>query len=363
MIGPAQLPFAPRPVPGEVLSSWLIRVAAANLVQLAELVEALETHHGQVLASGLIDYCVPEDAVTALSKFCRISPQAVRDMDLRQRAPHLDAVQLLRYQDALMFRCPRLSLRRVRYAFCPLCLAKQQVIHTRWDWCVACLTLCDIHRTPLLEKCSTCGETDPLTFSGVDLPPDLMCRSCNNSLAYDDVLRNELKHGDARQAADNTYRASLLGVAPRPEILGKATAQEFRAFIEDMDRMLTRKLNVLANCKRVAPVSFSRHDILQIIALLIRNAAPCSDLRIRRKREARSLALWTAMFQVIPARFGGAALEDLSFRWPRALRRRFASALLHRTRRPWPYSPGVQVTILVSDLSTWSLRAYTIQVQ
>jgi hypothetical protein len=45
------------------------------------------------------------------------------------------------------------------------------------------------------------------------------------------------------------------------------------------------------------------------------------------------------MFQVIPARFGGAALEDLSFRWPRALRRRFASALFHRTRRRWPYSP------------------------
>jgi hypothetical protein len=64
-------------------------------------------------------------------------------------------------------RCPRLSLRRVRYAFCPLCLANQQVVHARWDWCVACLTLCDIHGTPLLDKCSACGEPDPLTFSGV----------------------------------------------------------------------------------------------------------------------------------------------------------------------------------------------------
>jgi hypothetical protein len=31
--------------------------------------------------------------------------------------------------------------------------------------------------------------------------------------------------------------------------------------------------------------------------------------------------------------------EDLSSRWPKSLRRRFASAMLHRTRKRWPYSP------------------------
>jgi hypothetical protein len=134
-------------------------------------------------------------------------------------------------------------------------------------------------------------------------------------------------------------RASLLGADPGPEILGKSTAQQFRAFIEDMHQVLRRTLNLLADCRRVVPVSFSRHDILHIIALLIRNAAPSSDLRVRRKREARSITLWTAVFQVIPARFGGVTLEDLSSRWPKSLRRRFASAMLHRTRKGWPYSP------------------------
>jgi hypothetical protein len=73
----------------------------------------------------------------------------------------------------------------------------------------------------------------------------------------------------------------------------------------------------------VAAVSFSRQDILQIVALLIRNAAPCSDPRIRRKRETCSLVLWTAVFQMIRAWFGGPALEDSIRRWPMALRRRF----------------------------------------
>jgi TniQ protein len=337
MIAPGQLPFAPRPIRGEVLSSWLMRVAAANLVQLVDLLEALETHHGQVLASDLLDYSIPEKAVTALSKFCRISRQAVRDMDIRRRAPQLDAVQLMRYEDGPRARSSCLRHRRVRYTFCPLCLVKQRVIHTRWDWSVACITLCDVHQTPLLDECPACGETDPLSFSGVDLPPDVICRSCYKDLACG-WPRNELA-GETRQAVDGTYRASLLGVDPGPEILGKSTAQQFRAFIEDLHQVLRHKLNLLADCRRVVPVSFSRHDILHIIALLIRNAAPTSDLRLRRKRESRSVALWTALFQVIPARFGGVTLEDLSSRWPKALRRRFASAMLHRTRKRWPYSP------------------------
>ena len=336
MIAPAQLPFAPRPICGEVLSSWLMRVAASNLVQLADLLEALETHHGQVPASDLLDYSIPEKAVIALSKFCRISPQAVRDMDIRRRAPHLEVVQLMRYEYDPLFRCSRLRARKVRYAFCPLCLVKEGVIHTRWDWSVACITLCAVHRTPLLDQCPACGETDPLSFSGVEFPPDVICRSCSKDLACDWVWSEPA--GEIRHAVDCTYRASLLGADPGPEILGKSTAQQFRAFIEDMHQVLRRTLNLLADCRRVVPVSFSRHDILHIIALLIRNAAPSSDLRVRRKREARSITLWTALFQVIPARFGGVTLEDLSSRWPKSLRRRFASAMLHRTRKRWPYS-------------------------
>jgi hypothetical protein len=307
------------------------------LVQLTNLLEALETHHGQILASSLLDYSIPEKAVAALSKFCRISPQAVRDMDIRRRAPHLDAGQLMRYEQDPRFRCSRLRARRVRYAFCSLCLVKQRVIHTRWDWSVACITLCDVHRTPLLDECPACGETDPLSFSGVDLPLDVICRSCYKDLACD-WPRSEFA-AETRHAVDGVYRASLLGVDPVPEILGKSTAKQFRAFIEDMHQVLRRTLNLLADCRRVVPVSFSRHDILHIIASLIRNAAPSSDLRLRRKREARSVALWTALFQVIPARFGGITLENLSSRWPKSLRRRFGSAMLHRTRKRWPYSP------------------------
>jgi hypothetical protein len=39
---PEALPLAPRPIPGELISSWLLRVSFANGLTLAQLIEAIE---------------------------------------------------------------------------------------------------------------------------------------------------------------------------------------------------------------------------------------------------------------------------------------------------------------------------------
>ena len=39
---PLQLPFAPKPFRGELFSSWLLRLAAANFVPLDELLSGLQ---------------------------------------------------------------------------------------------------------------------------------------------------------------------------------------------------------------------------------------------------------------------------------------------------------------------------------
>ena len=63
---PAQLPIAPRPISTELLSSWLLKVAAANQIPLRELLDALESQYGSVLTNDPFDYAVPKAAVTAL---------------------------------------------------------------------------------------------------------------------------------------------------------------------------------------------------------------------------------------------------------------------------------------------------------
>ena len=86
VVAPAELPFAPRPRSAELVSSWLMRVAAANLVSLRELLDGFEEQYGQVLTNVPIDYAIPDAAVAALSRFCRVAPE--KDSDARSSSAH-----------------------------------------------------------------------------------------------------------------------------------------------------------------------------------------------------------------------------------------------------------------------------------
>ena len=76
----------------------------------------------------------------ALSKFCRVTPNRIRTLDLRQRVSGLTTAMLLGFQHSGV-QCPRCSSHRLGYAFCPSCVANQPVIHVPWEWSLSCLTL------------------------------------------------------------------------------------------------------------------------------------------------------------------------------------------------------------------------------
>jgi TniQ len=211
VVAPAELPFAPRPYSDELLSSWLLRVAAANFVSLHELLHGFEDRYGCVLINVPIDYAISDAAVTALAKFCRVAPEMVQALDLRLRVAHLSPALLLHYpQNPAVFWCPRCSRRRVRYAFCPLCLAKQPRIHVRWDWSVASLIRCALHRAPLRDSCPACGEPDPLTFPGFDFPSIPVCRSCGSDLTASQNDVQDVQSKSNIQTVEDAYRGMLL---------------------------------------------------------------------------------------------------------------------------------------------------------
>ena len=56
----------------------------------------------------------------------------------------------------------RLHSRRTGYAFCPLCLAGQSVVHVPWEWAFVYLRHCSIHGKQLRSDCMSCGTQDPL---------------------------------------------------------------------------------------------------------------------------------------------------------------------------------------------------------
>jgi len=331
MATPAKLPFAPRPYSTELLSSWLLRVAAANMVSLRELLDGFESRYGEILSNDPIDYGIPHEAVAALAQFCRVTPARVRALDLRERASHLNPALLLRFHTTSLVWYPRCCLRRVRYAFCPLCLARQRHIYARWDWSVACLIRCVAHRTTLLDGCPACGEPDPLTFSGFDSPPAAVCHACGADLTANPNNAEDPQRRSDILAVESAYRAMLLGIAPDPTLLGRATHEAFRQFVEDMLHLLI--LNLTASAVR-----FSMRDILQIITALIENAAPSTDKRTRCRRYSRGLNLWATLLRIIPE-LQGDTFERSSRRWPASLQRRFLSARYYAVNKRFPYSP------------------------
>jgi hypothetical protein len=69
---PEVLPIAPRPIAGELISSWLLRVSFANGLTLAELVQGIEARFPEVpLQGAFIDEQLSPSARSVLAKFLR----------------------------------------------------------------------------------------------------------------------------------------------------------------------------------------------------------------------------------------------------------------------------------------------------
>jgi hypothetical protein len=336
VFAPAQLPLAPKPLPDELLSSWLLRLAAANAISLLELLDGLRWRYPHSLHPGqLLDYSVPEATLQALSLFGRAPLSKLRNLDLSRRVPQVNYALLLRFPPLSLW-CPRGSSWRVRYAFCPQCLVEQQITHIRWDWCFAALVGCVEHRSALLDACPACGAVDPLTFAADTLPPAL-CRLCGANLTQPSEESGSVLEEGAIDLIETAYRAALFGVDPHSQLLGKVTDRAFQGFVEDLLQILMALLSA------DGPHSFGsllvpRRKLLTIIADLVRNAAPTTDRNMGAARFRRSLTLWSNLFKLIPS-LQGETLERSSRHWPPSLRRRFASALYHRRRKRWPFTP------------------------
>ena len=85
---PRQLPMAPRPLKGELVSSWLSRVAAANCISLEELLDALSlVNRWSRCPSECLDMNLDPVMRLALSDFCRVPSEFVSQLTLERQFP------------------------------------------------------------------------------------------------------------------------------------------------------------------------------------------------------------------------------------------------------------------------------------
>jgi hypothetical protein len=81
---PNHLPVCIQPLAGELLSSWLRRVAVGNATTLEEVLAAVSCADSSFSNGNMgFDYQLPEEVRHRLSVFCRIPASKLADLEIR----------------------------------------------------------------------------------------------------------------------------------------------------------------------------------------------------------------------------------------------------------------------------------------
>ncbi len=161
----APLPLAPRPRPGEALSSWVRRIAARYDLGPDNLVRHLLGQRSLVYGRAeRLDSRADPDLEGALARAARI--------DLAR----IQGLRIVNNDDIAW------CWHRGRPAWCPECircdLAHHGEIYERAIWRLGCCVLCPDHRIPLEDTCRRCTAEARCRFQWADGLLRLACNAC-----------------------------------------------------------------------------------------------------------------------------------------------------------------------------------------
>ena len=79
-----RLPLAPRPIKGELLSSWMARVSAVNGLTISELIGYADgtSNRAKIME---VNRETPHSLIAGLAQACCISQDSLAEIDLRAR--------------------------------------------------------------------------------------------------------------------------------------------------------------------------------------------------------------------------------------------------------------------------------------
>jgi TniQ len=244
---PKQLPFCPRPLSSELLTSWLERVAVANLLSASQLLDSLLRRCPELdKICPCLDYDLPACWAKALGAFCRIEPYRLRALDLRRQFKDQPLEWFV--QDSDGHGDFEVGARpRILHPFCVACLRRQALarfpLHLPAHWTLAFLTHCPEHGCPLFHRCPACFTSTALPFGPVGDQIDLVnCRRCRIALP---VLgtQNARFLGNQRVALalEKNIWASFQGQAPDPSWAGPLSGAEFFELIRQLIELLSSR--------------------------------------------------------------------------------------------------------------------------
>jgi TniQ len=172
------LPAAPPPSPGELLASWVGRLAclydAPPQDLWCELAGCRPVEFGWN-GTGLTIGSQLGEQFSQVAIAARLSVSAVVGTSVSAAFPAAPATWL---------RSVTVSTSQVPW--CPACLrddaANGRSPYLRCLWAVGCIVICPRHRTPLVDTCPECGRAARPVFSWAVRCPVLICVACGAAL-------------------------------------------------------------------------------------------------------------------------------------------------------------------------------------
>lgn len=188
-------PAHPHPLPDEILSSWIVRVAAANGVRLQPLCWML-FGNTQSPWNRDIDRNAPHWLIKAFSQHTGINYWDIFHTTLATYRTRLYRRRQNAGQLRWILPVKHHGMQRTAFGqqFCPECLATDAIPYFRKQWRVALFTYCPKHRIELHDACPGCGAPVAI-FRGdfgrdlKDARPVYICHACGCD--FRDVARLE----------------------------------------------------------------------------------------------------------------------------------------------------------------------------
>jgi hypothetical protein len=170
-------PLRPRPLPGELFSSWLVRVARCYEMPVQAFCR--EAWPGREVRRGDIDRQIDDEALHLISSKTGVPYSELFLMTLRAHEQYVGASS---GDDSVRDLYFHLGTTDNAIRFCPACLAERQP-YFRLDWRLAFVTACPRHRLPLFERCDYCKA--PCLFANVEVHREFgSCHRCHKQLAF-----------------------------------------------------------------------------------------------------------------------------------------------------------------------------------
>lgn len=147
------------PKPGEILSSWIVRLAHAHGLK-AQTFSRMVFGSGGGFWNRDVDKLAPAALLAELCRITGVDREVVEGTTLR-------SYEGIFYQTHTPFGNTRWLLplgiyhrthKRRGLVYCPLCLREDEDPFFRKSWRLAFNTICERHGTQMLDRCSVCGH-------------------------------------------------------------------------------------------------------------------------------------------------------------------------------------------------------------